>query len=242
LTLVFARRPWCERKGVDTLLRVKEMAMKIGVLGTGMVGETIGSKLATLGHDVKMGARSATNEKAAAWAKKAGARASHGTFADAAAHGEVVFHCANGAAALQVLEAAGAGNLDGKVLVDVSNPLDFSKGMPPTLFAGNTDSLGEQVQRAFPGAKVVKALNTINASVMVDPSRVAGGDHTAFVSGNDAGAKGKVVEILKGWFGWKHVVDLGDISTARGTESYVALWVRLYGALGTAEFNVKIVR
>ena len=216
--------------------------MKIAVLGTGMVGETICTKLMALGHDVTMGARSATNEKAAAWAKKAGAKASHGTFADAAAAGEVVFNCTNGAGSVAAIEAAGAKNLDGKVVIDVSNPLDFSKGFPPTLTAGNTDSLGEQLQRAVPGAKVVKALNTINANVMVDPARVAGGDHTVFVSGNDAGAKGKVTEILKGWFGWKHVVDLGDITTARGVESYLALWVRLFGALGTPDFNVKVVR
>jgi predicted dinucleotide-binding enzyme len=216
--------------------------MKIAVLGTGMVGDTIASKLAALGHDVKMGARSATNEKAAAWAKKAGAKASHGTFADAAGFGEIVFNCTNGSATLQVLEAAGAKSLDGKVLVDVSNPLDFSKGMPPTLFIGSGDSLAEQIQRAFPGAKVVKTLNTVNASVMVEPARVAGGDHTVFVSGNDAGAKGKVVEILKGWFGWRDVVDLGDISTARGPESYLMLWIRLWGAVGKPDFNVKVVR
>jgi predicted dinucleotide-binding enzyme len=216
--------------------------MKIGVLGTGMVGDTIASKLVALGHDVKMGARSATNEKAAAWVKKAGGKASHGTFADAAAFGEIVFNCTNGSGALQALEAAGAKNLDGKVLVDISNPLDFSKGMPPTLSVGSDDSLAEQIQRALPGAKVVKTLNTINSRVMVDPARVAGGDHTVFVSGNDAGAKGKVVEILKGWFGWKHVVDLGDISTARGPESYLMLWIRIMGSLGNADFNVKVVR
>jgi len=215
--------------------------MKIAVLGTGMVGQTIGSKLVALGHDVKMGAREAANEKATGWAKKAGARASHGTFSEAAAFGEIAFNCTSGAASLKALEAAGAANLEGKVLVDIANPLDFSHGMPPSLFAGNTDSLGEQIQRAFPGVKVVKALNTINAEVMVNPARVAGGDHTTFVSGNDAGAKRNVTELLNG-FGWKHVIDLGDISTARGTESYLPLWLRLWGVLGTADFNIKVVR
>ena len=214
--------------------------MKIGVLGTGMVGQTIGSKLASLGHDVKLGAREAGNDKARQWAQGAGAHASAGTFADAAKHGEVVFNCTLGAASLDALTAAGAVNLAGKLLIDISNPLDFSKGMPPTLFTGNDDSLGERIQRAFPDTKVVKALNTINCQLMVDPARLAGGDHDAFISGNDSAAKGRVIEILRGWFGWKSVVDLGDITTARGTESYLPLWIRLWGALGTADFNIKI--
>ncbi len=216
--------------------------MKIGVLGTGMVGQSIALKLVALGHDVKMGARSAGNEKAVEWAKAAGPHASQGSFADAAAHGDIVFNCTNGGGALDALNAAGAANLRGKILVDVSNPLDFSKGMPPVLFAGNTDSLGERIQQAFPEAKVVKALNTINCQLMVDPGRLAGGDHVVFMSGNDAGAKARVGEVLRGWFGWKHVVDLGDITTARGPESYLPLWLRLWGALGTADFNIKIVR
>lgn len=216
--------------------------MKIAVLGTGMVGTTIASKLTSLGHDVRLGARDAHNARAAAWASEAGPRASHGTFADAAAFGDLVFNCTMGAGALEALGAAGEPNLRGKILIDVSNPLDFSKGMPPTLFTGNTDSLGEQIQRAFPTVKVVKALNTINCQLMVDPGRVAGGDHDVFMSGDDAAAKGRVSEILRGWFGWTRVIDLGDITTARGTESYLPLWIRLWGALGTADFNVKIVR
>jgi len=216
--------------------------MKVGVLGTGMVGQTIASKLVSLGYDVRMGARDAKNEKAADWGKKTGPMASHGTFADAAAFGELVFNCTLGAATLEALGAAGEANLRGKILVDTSNALDFSKGMPPTLFDGNTDSLGEKIQRAFPETKVVKALNTVNCSVMVDPWRVAKGEHDVFVSGNDADAKARVIELLRGGFGWKHVVDLGDITTSRGTECYLALWVRLYGVLGTAAFNVKVVR
>ena len=137
--------------------------------------------------------------------------------------------------------AAGAANLDGKVLVDISNPLDFSKGMPPSLLVCNTDSLGEQVQRAFPGAKVVKTLNTVNAELMVDASKVKG-EHTLFMAGNDAGAKNQVRQVLTEWFGWKDVLDLGDITMARGTEMYLPLWVRMYGALQTPHFNIKVVR
>jgi predicted dinucleotide-binding enzyme len=216
--------------------------MKIGVLGTGMVGHTIADKLVSLGHDVCMGARQAQNEKAAAWARAAGARGSHGDFADCARAGELLFNCTQGAASILALEAAGAANLRGKILLDLSNPLDFSKGMPPSLFVCNTDSLGEQIQRAFPELKVVKTLHTMSCKVMVEPGRIAGGEHTVFMSGNDAGAKARTAEVLRGWFGWKHVVDLGDLSTARGTEAYVALWVRAFGALGTADFNVKLVR
>jgi predicted dinucleotide-binding enzyme len=209
--------------------------MKIGILGTGMVGETIGAKLAARGHDVKLGSRSATNEKAAAWAAKH--KASHGTFADAAAHGEIVFNCTKGDGSLAAVGSA-KDALRGKVLVDVSNPLDFSKGMPPTLFVSGNDSLGEQIQRALPDTKVVKALNTMNCNLMVDASRVP--DTDVFVSGNDKEAKAAVARILREDFGWGSVVDLGDITTARGTESYLPLWLRLWGALGTADFNIKV--
>ena len=215
--------------------------MRFGVLGTGMVGDAIATKLASLGHEVKMGARDAKNEKAAAWVGKAGAKASQGTFADAATFGEVLFNCTSGMASLEVLKAAGEANLAGKVLIDVSNPLDFSKGMPPTLSVSNTDSLGEQIQRAFPKTHVVKTLNTLNAQLMVEPKSLAGGDHDLFISGNDAGSKGKVKELLQ-TFGWKTIHDLGDITTARGTESILPIWIRLWGALGDANFNFKIVR
>lgn len=215
--------------------------MKIAVLGTGMVGETIASKLVALGHEVKMGSRTANNEKATAWVSKAGAKASQGTFADAAAFGEMLFNCTQGGGSIEALNAAGRENLKGKVLLDISNPLDFSKGMPPTLFVSNDDSLGERIQRTFPELKVVKTLNTINANVMVDPARIPG-EHTVFVSGNDAGAKGQVKQLLTEWFGWKQVVDLGDITTSRGTESYLMLWIRLWGAMGTPDFNVHVVK
>jgi hypothetical protein len=215
--------------------------MKIGVLGTGMVGSTVGAKLVGLGHAVMMGSRTSGNEKAVAWAREAGRGASHGTFADAAAFGEIVFNCTLGEGALNAVRLAGAENLAGKILIDISDPLDFASGMPPSLiFAGN-DSLGEQIQRALPETRVVKTLNTINCKVMVDPGRVAG-DHDVFMSGNDAEAKARVAEILRDWFGWRSIVDLGDITTARGTECYLMLWLRLWRVLGTADFNIRIVR
>ena len=216
--------------------------MKHAVLGTGMVGQAIAGKLVAKGHQARMGARDARNEKAAVWVKQAGKNASHGSYADAAAFGEVVWLCTKGDGSLDALRAAGAANLEGKLLVDISNPLDFSKGMPPSLFVSNTDSLGEQIQRAFPEAKVVKTLNTLTCSLMVDPAQLAGGDHHVFMSGNDAGAKQQATAILKGDFGWREVIDLGDLSTARGTESLLPLWVRLYGVFGNASFNFKIVR
>jgi predicted dinucleotide-binding enzyme len=215
--------------------------MKVAVLGTGSVGETIGSKLISLGHEVKMGSRSATHEKGTAWAAAAGGKASLGTFADAASFGELAFNCTSGFGSIPALTAAAAG-LEGKIVIDIANPLDFSKGFPPTLFTGNTDSLGEQAQRTLPGSKVVKALNHVTAALMVDAQRVAAGDHDALISGNDGEAKAAVSKILKEWFGWQRVVDLGDITTARGTESFLALWVRLYGALKTPDFNIKIMR
>ena len=215
--------------------------MKFGVLGSGMVGSTIATKLVSLGHEVKVGSRDAANEKARAWVASAGRGASQGSFADAAAFGEIVFNCTAGTGSIDALRSAGASALRGKVLIDIANPLDFSKGMPPTLFVSNDDSLGETIQRTFPEAKVVKALNTVNAGVMVNPGRVPG-ETDVFVSGNDAGAKVQVIRLLKEEFGWKSVIDLGDITAARGTESYLHLWLRLYGALQTADFNVHIVR
>jgi 8-hydroxy-5-deazaflavin:NADPH oxidoreductase len=216
--------------------------MKFGVLGTGMVGQTLASKLVELGHEVTMGSRRAGNEKAAAWAKQAGGGAAEGTFADAAAFAEVVVNATSGVASLEALRAAGEDNLSGKVLIDVANPLDFSRGMPPTLSVCNDDSLAEQIQRAYPRARVVKTLNTVNAGVMVQPA-LAGPSHSIFVAGNDDDAKAQTVELLES-FGWarEDVLDLGDVTAARGTEMYLPLWLRLYGVLGTAELNVKVVR
>ena len=189
-----------------------------------------------------MGSRSADGEALLEWVRESGENALGGAYAEAAADAELVFNCTAGTASLEALEAAGPENLAGKVLVDVSNPLDFSKGMPPSLFTKSDDSLGEQIQRAFPETSVVKTLNTVSAPVMVDPAQVNGGDHDMFVSGNDAAAKGRVIEILTGWFGWKSVIDLGDITTARGTEMYLPLWIRLWGKQQTPLFNIKVVR
>lgn len=205
-----------------------------------MVGQTICSKLVAIGHEVRMGSRAAGNERAVAWASGAGDPASQGSFADAASFGEVVLNCTAGSTSLEALQAAGRGNLAGKVLVDVANPLDFSAGMPPTLSVCNTDSLGERIQRAFPEARVVKALNTINCDVMVNPGAVAG-DHVVFVCGEEEAAKAQVIGLL-GEFGWppERVIDLGDISAARGTEMYLPLWLRIMGAAGTGHFNISV--
>jgi len=226
--------------------------MRIAVFGTGMVGQALAARLAELGHDVMVG----TRDVAQALARKApdsrgtpgfGAwHAGHpkvrvGTLPEAGAHGEILVNATSGSAALEVLRQAGAERLSGKALIDVANPLDFSKGMPPTLSVCNTDSLAEQIQRAFPALKVVKALNTTNASVMANPAAVGDGNHTLFVCGNDAGAKATVTELVHS-FGWKDVVDLGDITAARGTEMLLPLWLRLYGVLKTPLFNVKVVR
>jgi predicted dinucleotide-binding enzyme len=198
--------------------------MRIGVLGTGMVGRAISGKLAELGHDVRVGSRTAGDGKV--------------EFADAAAHGEIVFNCTNGAASLDALAAAGAQNLAGKPLVDVTNALDGSGG----LFVGNDDSLAERIQGAFPDALVVKALNTTNCNVMVDPGSVPG-DHVVFVCGNDDGAKARVKDLL-GEFGWPEarVLDLGDITAARGTEQFMLLWLRLWRAVGGPQFNIAVNR
>ena len=216
--------------------------MKIGILGTGMVGRAIASKLVELGHEVCMGSRAAGNESAIAWAAQAGEGATEGVLADAAGFGEVVFNCTVGLGSLDALAAAGEANLAGKVLIDVANPLDFSQGMPPSLSVCNTDSLGERIQRAFPATRVVKALNTVNCDVMVEPARVPG-EHIVFVCGNDAEAKEKAVRLLSE-FGWRveRVLDLGDITAARSTEMYLPLWLNLMEQLGTLHFNIELAR
>ena len=215
--------------------------MRIGLLGTGMAGQTVGSRLVEVGHDVVMGARDAANPRAVEWAATtSGGRA--GTFADAAAHGEVLVNATSGAGSLDALAAAGAPNIAGKVLVDIANPLDFSGGFPPSLTVVNTDSLAERIQRAYPDARVVKTLNTVNADIMVRPDRVPG-EHDVFVAGDDTDAKGTVRELLRA-FGWPDgsIIDLGGLQAARGMEMYLPLWLNLMGTLGTATFNIKVVR
>ena len=215
--------------------------MKFGVLGTGMVGQTIAARLVQLGHEVCMGARDADNEKARGFAKQSSPKGTSGTFADAAKFGELLVNATSGAGSVDACKAAGDANLAGKVLIDISNPLDFSKGMPPSLLTPSTDSLAEQLQRAFPRTLVVKALNTVNAKLMVEPQSLSSANHDTFIAGNDAGAKGRVKELLQS-FGWKHIIDVGDLTGARGLEMYLPLWVRLYGTFQTASFNVKVVR
>ncbi len=224
--------------------------MKIGILGSGVVAQTVAAKLIERGEDVVIGTRSpdklddkrGMGDSLQEWLSKTNGKGRIATFAEAAAHGEIVINATAGTASLNALALADQKNLDGKILIDIANPLNFSHGMPPSLSVSNTDSLGEQIQRAFPAARVVKTLNTTTASVMVDPASVGGGDHDLFVSGNDAAAKARVVELLKHWFGWRNVIDLGDITTSRGPEMLLPLWVRLWGALGTPMFNFKIVR
>lgn len=226
--------------------------MKIAVLGTGPAGRTVAAGLARLGHEVVIGTRDphSTLERrepdargVPAFATWQGGHRAIGlaTYAAAAGPAGMIINLTNGHSSVEALTAAGAQSLAGKVLVDIANPLDASQGFPPSLDPVNTDSLGEQIQRAFPEARVVKTLNTLPAHLMVDPGRVGGGDHSVFVSGNDAGAKAEVASLL-GSLGHRDIIDLGDISTARGPEMMMAVWLRLWAALGTADFHFKIVR
>jgi 8-hydroxy-5-deazaflavin:NADPH oxidoreductase len=226
--------------------------MNIAVLGTGAVGRTIAGKLAELGHEVVIGTRDPAATLARTEPDAMGNppypvwQADHPavrleSFAEAAASGELVVNATGGGGSLDALQQAGEANLAGKVLLDVANPLDFSQGFPPSLFVKDTDSLAEQIQRTFPGVRVVKSLNTMTAAVMVDPGRVGGGDHSVFVSGNDPDAKRIVVSLLED-LGHTDVIDLGDLSTARGVEMYLPLWLRMMGAVGTPFFNIKVVR
>ncbi len=228
--------------------------MKTAVFGTGVVGQTIAAKLISLGHEVTIGTRDVAktlsrkekdrygNLGFGDWYEANKGRLNIGTFADAAGRSEMIFNCTMGLASLDVMKEAGKQNIKGKILVDVANPLDFSRGMPPILNPVNTDSLGELLQRMFPDVYVVKTLNTMNCYLMVDPASVHG-DHNVFMSGNDQHAKDRVRDLLMS-FGWRenNIIDLGDITTARGTEQLLPIWVRLYGKFGNANFNFHIVR
>jgi 8-hydroxy-5-deazaflavin:NADPH oxidoreductase len=219
--------------------------MRIGVLGTGAVGQALATRLVSLGHDVMMGSRDAANPKAMAWARgtTGPGPAWAGSFADAVRHGEVVINATAGTASLAALNAAGGGEaLSGKVLVDVANPVDYSVGAPPTLAVANDDSLGEQIQRAFPQARVVKTLNTVNANVMVQPAAVPGG-HTVFLAGDDPAARQTVIELLRelGWLNGD-ILDLGGIQAARGMEMYVPLWLSMMAAQQTPMLNIRVAR
>ena len=223
--------------------------MKIGIIGSGMVGQTIGKKLVELGHEVVLGTRDPqqlTEKKGWAgslleWRESLPTPVTIGTFAEAAAHGELVINAIGGLNSLAALQQSSAENLAGKVLIDIANELDFSNGMPPKSLATDEISLGEKIQAAFPSAKVVKTLNTVSAPLMVAPGSVAAGQHTVFVSGNDSDAKAIVTQLLQS-FGWQDVIDLGDIKSARGTEMLMPIWLTLMQQIGNASFNYKIVR
>ncbi|CCH53352.1 Metalloreductase STEAP3 [Fibrisoma limi BUZ 3] len=228
--------------------------MTIGILGTGMVGQILATALFARGNQVMMGTRNVADTLAkpgnagrgmasfSDWHQK-NSGIQVGTFAEAAAFGEILINATSGMASLAALEAAGVDNLGDKVLIDISNPLDFSKGMPPTLSVVNDDSLGEVLQRQFPRVKVVKTLNTMTAALMVNPAAVPG-RHNVFVSGNDVDAKATVKTFLTDQFGWTpdSIIDMGDITTARGTEQLLPIWIRLYGVLQTPMFNFAIVK
>jgi len=205
-----------------------------------MVGQAIAGKLVDAGHTVMIGSRTSNNERALAWVESTGPKASQGTFADAARFGELIFNCTSGIVSLDALKMASEANLNGKVLIDVANPLDSSGGMT-VLAVCNTDSLAERIQKAFPKVRVIKTLNTMNVHVMVNP-QVLPGDHTVFVSGNDPDAKSTAARILAD-LGWKqeNIIDLGDITTARGTEMLLPVWLRLAAAIGHVKFNFHIV-
>jgi len=228
---------------------------RIAIMGTGSVGQAYASKFITLGYEVMLGTRN-VSEKMADTAKdgygnppfrewySANKTVKLGTFEEAAIFGEIILNATMGAKSVAALKLAGVKNLNGKILIDVANPLDFSKGMPPSLLPelSNTNSLGEEIQKTFPDVKVVKTLNTMWNGLMVNPTMLSGGDHSAFICGNSPEAKETVKEILKS-FGWpdENILDLGDISSARGTEMYLPLWLRILGATGNGAFNIKIV-
>jgi hypothetical protein len=218
--------------------------MKIGILGTGMVGNALGTKLVQIGNEVTMGSRKANNETAQKWAASLGERARPATFRDAAVFGEIVINCTGGAHSMEALETVGSEPLRGKILIDISNPLQQASDGSMVMAFCNTDSLGERIQKAFPQTRVVKALNTVNCEVMIEPSRVPG-DHNLFIAGNDAMAKKEVINHLNAWFSWKpeNIVDLGDITAARGTEMIMLLWMRLFqSVIGHPHFNYQIIR
>lgn len=230
--------------------------MKIAIIGTGSVGQTLASKLSELGHDVVIGTRN-VSEKLSSTVKdgygnptfsewhKGNSKVKLETFEKAASFGEIVINATQGGSSLDALNMAGGKNLAGKILIDIANPLDFSNGMPPSLLPGlsNTNSLGEEIQKSFPYTLVVKTLNTMWCGLMVNPGMIGGGDHINYIAGNDTGAKNKVNKLLN-QFGWKdeNIIDLGDITGARASESVLLIWLRVMGTLQKGVFNFRLVR
>ena len=230
--------------------------MKIAIIGTGTVGRTLASKLVELNHDVTIGTRNVV-DKLTSTAKdnygnpsfiewhKANSKIKLGTFADSASFGEIVINATNGSNSVTALIQSGTKNLTAKVLIDVANPLDFSNGMPPSLLPGlnNTNSLGEEIQKTFPDTLVVKTLNTMWCGLMVNPKLIGNGDHINFISGNNQDAKIKVRKLLH-QFGWtdENIIDLGDITAARATESLLPIWLRVMGVTKSGAFNFKLVK
>ena len=214
--------------------------MKIGVLGSGDVGRSLGLGFASHGHDVVIGTRHPDKPELAEWKKKVGKHGSVGSFSDAAAHGEVLVLAVMGQAAEAVIDLAGPKRLEGKVLIDVTNPLDFSSGMPPGLFVGTTDSLAERIQRKVPKAKVVKAFNIVSNETMITPT-MKDGTPDMIIAGNDAGAKGTVADLLRE-FGWGEPIDIGGIDGARWLEAWVPLWVRLASTLKSWNVAMRVLR
>jgi 8-hydroxy-5-deazaflavin:NADPH oxidoreductase len=214
--------------------------MQIGIFGSGVVGTTLGTALVQAGHDVRIGSRTAGTDATRAWAEGVGDRASVGTFADAAAFGELVINATPGEHSLLAFGSARSADLDGKVLLDVGNPLDHSGGFPPSLSVPSTDSLAEQLQRAHPGTRVVKGLNTVTAAVMVAPGTIAG-DHRLPIAGDDAAAKDVVRGLLRE-LGWRDIqlLDFGSLAGARAMEAYILFWVALMVATGTSVFNIEV--
>ena len=223
--------------------------MKIGIIGSGVVAQTLGAKFIALGHDVVVGTRDPLKldekkkmaDSLREWLAKTGNKGRVATFAEAATHGDILINATSGDISIEALKMAGADKVGPKVLIDTANVLDFSKGMPPRALASQDNCLAEQIQAAFPNLRVVKSLNTITSSLMVNPRALKDGEHTIFVSGNDKPAKAQVGELLAA-LGWTDILDLGDLSTARAPEMYMAMWLRLWGATGTGVVNVKVVR
>ena len=213
--------------------------MQIGILGSGVTAQTLGTKLVQIGHEVLLGSREEAKLSSVTWARDVGQHALYGTFRNAAEFGEVMFNCTLGMHSLDALQAAGTENLKDKILIDTANPIDRSTGVWKLTLC-NTDSLGEQIQRTFPDTRVVKTLNTLNANVIADPAKLPE-TTDIFVSGNDIEAKAMVVRYLREWFGWRHVIDLGDITTARGVEMYVLLWHYIRNTVPSQRFNIKVV-